>query len=52
MERSTCPECGGVIGGSGHSLDASNARSDEFERLARTVNPHIAETPWANPFAV
>jgi len=38
MERSTCPECGGVIGGSNHSLDASNARSEEFDRLYQQSN--------------
>ncbi|KAF8808644.1 hypothetical protein BYT27DRAFT_6543133 [Phlegmacium glaucopus] len=50
MERSTCPECGAVIGGSNHSLDASNTRSDEYDRLARTLNPQIGGTPWANPY--
>ena len=50
MERSRCPECGGVIGGSSHSLDASNTRSDEFDRLARALNPHIGESPWGNPY--
>jgi len=49
MERSRCPECGGVIGGSAHSLDASNTRSEEFDRLAQRLNPSIAQSPWANP---
>ena len=49
MERSRCPECGSVIGGSNHSLDASNARSDEFDRLSR-MNANIGESPWANPY--
>ncbi|KAF8808641.1 hypothetical protein BYT27DRAFT_7337649 [Phlegmacium glaucopus] len=35
MQRSTCPECGGVIGWSGHT---PTARSDEFDRLARRLN--------------
>ena len=34
MEQGRCPECGGVIGGSNHRLDASNAPSEEFDRLA------------------
>ena len=49
MERGRCPECGSVIGGSNHSLDTSNARSEEFDRLARTMNADIGESPWANP---
>jgi len=38
MERSRCPECGGVIGGSNHNLDASNTRSEEFDRLHQQSN--------------
>ncbi|KAF8808643.1 hypothetical protein BYT27DRAFT_7188610 [Phlegmacium glaucopus] len=50
MKQSTCPECGAVIGGSNHRLDDSNTRSDEFDRLAQTLNPHSGGSPWANPY--
>jgi hypothetical protein len=32
---SRCPECGAVIGGSGHNLDQNNRRDNEFEGFAR-----------------
>lgn len=47
MERSRCPECGGVIGGSEHT---SNARFEEFDRLAQTLNSSIAQSPWENSY--
>ncbi|KIJ51765.1 hypothetical protein M422DRAFT_203039 [Sphaerobolus stellatus SS14] len=35
MERARCPECGEEIGGSRHSLLASNSRATEFEAMLR-----------------
>lgn len=34
-ETSRCPECGEMIGGSGHQLLGTNQRDLEFERIAR-----------------
>jgi len=43
--RSTCPECGAVIGGTGHTLDSQNTRAMEFEEVARQQG--VARSPWA-----
>jgi hypothetical protein len=32
MERSNCPECGAMIGGAGHLLEAGNTRAERIER--------------------
>mmetsp|Transcript_59403 Transcript_59403/g.121689 ORF Transcript_59403/g.121689 Transcript_59403/m.121689 type:complete len:851 (+) Transcript_59403:436-2988(+) len=34
MERSVCPECGAVIGGVQHSVDATNSAASEFLELS------------------
>ncbi|TFY69868.1 hypothetical protein EVG20_g2978 [Dentipellis fragilis] len=47
MESATCPECGAPIGGSNHSLHASNNRATEFEDLARGQGSEAAPWPWA-----
>ncbi|KAI9460073.1 hypothetical protein HD554DRAFT_1598622 [Boletus coccyginus] len=46
---SRCPECDAVIGGSGHYLDPSNTRSEQFEALAME---HVGaeRTPWGRPW--
>ena len=49
MERSRCPECGAVIGGSHHRLESTNERATEFEELARRLDPRVVASPWANP---
>ena len=43
--RSTCPECGAVIGGAGHTLDSQNTRAMDFEEVARQQG--AAGSPWA-----
>jgi len=50
MERSTCPECGEVIGGANHHLDPSNQVSSEFVEVARRLRPGIQPSSWANPY--
>ncbi|KAF8959737.1 hypothetical protein BDZ97DRAFT_1666780 [Flammula alnicola] len=51
MERSRCPECGSVIGGSSHHLDSSNRAATEFDELTRRVNSGVQEGPWQrNPY--
>lgn len=42
--QSFCPECGAAIGGTGHSLLASNTRAMEFEEVARAQG--AARSPW------
>ncbi|KAH8793683.1 hypothetical protein DL96DRAFT_1740527, partial [Flagelloscypha sp. PMI_526] len=45
MEVATCPECGAIIGGTGHDLHVSNTRALEFEQISRdqgALNPHWA----------
>ena len=34
MERATCPECGGSLGGANHVADAGNAHALEFDGAA------------------
>jgi hypothetical protein len=48
MEVSRCPECDAVIGGTGHRLDPSNTRSEEFEALATGAG--AGDTPWGRPW--
>ena len=50
MEQSVCPECGATIGGTGHHLDASNSRAEEYEELARRNNPRVTTNPWGMPW--
>jgi len=50
METSRCSECGELIGGRSHTLDRSNRRADDFDQLARTLNPNFRPSPWANPY--
>ncbi|KAK7060167.1 hypothetical protein VNI00_000931 [Paramarasmius palmivorus] len=45
MQASRCPECGAPIGGSDHSLDASNTRAMEFEEIAGRQGAE--RSPWA-----
>lgn len=44
MEQSRCPECGAVIGGTGHTLDVHNTSALEFERLSRDQGAD--RSPW------
>ncbi|EEB96002.1 hypothetical protein MPER_04937, partial [Moniliophthora perniciosa FA553] len=44
MEASQCPECGATIGGTNHTLDASNTRAREFEEIAGRQG--VARSPW------
>ncbi|KAJ8489534.1 hypothetical protein ONZ51_g2873 [Trametes cubensis] len=45
VQTSFCPECGAAIGGSGHTLIASNRRADELEDILRREG--AGENPWA-----
>ncbi|KAJ7647110.1 hypothetical protein FB45DRAFT_821739 [Roridomyces roridus] len=45
MMRSSCPECGATIGGSNHTLEASNRPAAEFEDIARQSGSQ--PSPWA-----
>ncbi|KAJ6625897.1 P-loop containing nucleoside triphosphate hydrolase protein [Mycena sp. CBHHK59/15] len=47
MERSSCPECGASIGGTSHTLDSTNARAMEFERMAREAGSDRSPWQWA-----
>lgn len=46
MQTSECPECGAVVGGSGHRLLASNTRDMELENIASQ------QGAAHNPFAI
>ncbi|NWU70241.1 ZNFX1 protein, partial [Pterocles burchelli] len=37
MERSTCPECGAVIGGAHHALDSTNSLAPEMDGAAHAA---------------
>ncbi|KAJ7091139.1 hypothetical protein C8R44DRAFT_817142 [Mycena epipterygia] len=43
-ERSNCPECGAPIGGTDHTLDATNRRALEFENIAAGTGSQ--RSPW------
>jgi hypothetical protein len=45
-QRASCPECGETIGGSGHTLDATNSRATDFEDLAREQGAQRSPWPW------
>ncbi|KAF8696564.1 P-loop containing nucleoside triphosphate hydrolase protein, partial [Rhizoctonia solani] len=45
IQRSTCPECGAAIGGSGHAVDAGNRHARQFVELAREDG--VQASPWA-----
>ncbi|KAH9951524.1 P-loop containing nucleoside triphosphate hydrolase protein [Amylocystis lapponica] len=44
MQQSKCPECGEVIGGTGHNLVSGNSRATEFEEIARAQGGE--RSPW------
>ncbi|CAE6473606.1 unnamed protein product [Rhizoctonia solani] len=45
VQRSTCPECGAAVGGSGHAVDAGNRHARQFVELAREEG--VQASPWA-----
>ncbi|CAE6437809.1 unnamed protein product, partial [Rhizoctonia solani] len=45
VHRSTCPECGAVIGGSNHAVDSGNRHAQRFVELAREEG--VQASPWA-----
>ncbi|KAI0056438.1 hypothetical protein BV25DRAFT_1872764 [Artomyces pyxidatus] len=47
MQAATCPECRAPIGGSHHTLNASNTRATEFEEIAGRQGSEAAPWPWA-----
>ncbi|KAF9555859.1 P-loop containing nucleoside triphosphate hydrolase protein [Agrocybe pediades] len=50
MQRSTCPECGEVIGGSSHHLESTNRVAHDMDEVAQRLAPGIQRSPWANPY--
>ncbi|KAJ2916298.1 hypothetical protein MD484_g4129, partial [Candolleomyces efflorescens] len=48
METSRCPECGEVIGGQDHNLNATNTRAEEFEQLGREQGAQRSPWAWGN----
>jgi len=44
-ERAPCPECGETIGGTGHTLEATNTRATDFESLH--LQQGASPSPWA-----
>ncbi|KAJ8523127.1 hypothetical protein ONZ45_g408 [Pleurotus djamor] len=46
MQRATCPECGSPIGGSDHTLDASNTRATEYEDILRNQGGQASPFAW------
>lgn len=47
MERSRCPDCGAVIGGSSHRLDDTNDRAEDLRALAAEYAGARVEDFWA-----
>ena len=43
-QRSSCPECGAVIGGTGHNLETTNTPAMDLENLAREQGAE--QSPW------
>lgn len=46
MQRYSCPECGAPIGGTGHTLDATNTRATDLENIGLELGAAQSPFEW------